>query len=213
MTEEAAPMIVPLDELKLALGIGVDDEDEDDSLIALEAQAAAWVQEKLERRFYPPAERIEYLKGTGTTTLFLWGNVEDGIVEVSERSLGGGSWEEVEDAEEVFELRPSARVQKLERIDGSGWARGMEYKLTWNDGFTTAPTDIKGLVIEAVRKQREALLAGAAVALGEGVLKSETIGDYSYTLDLSAAAVALNTSTLLANMTTDTINRWRRVRA
>lgn len=203
-------MVVPLDELKRGVGIELADVSEDENLVALEAQAAAWLEEKVGRRFHAPAQRVEYVKGNGTPTLFLWGNIEDGEVTVSERPTSGGGWEALEDPEEVFEIRPSARVQKLERIDGSVWSRGGEYKVTWNDGYTVAPKDIKALIIEAVKLQRDAMLSGSAAA-AEGVIKSETIGDYSYTLDLSAAAVALNSSSLTANISTDTINRWRRV--
>lgn len=208
-------MVVPLDELKAGIGIELSDVSEDENLVALEGQAAAWAEEKLERRFHAPAERIDYVKGTGTTTLFLWGNVEDAdTLVVAERSRSGGGWEDLENDEDdpTFEIRRSTRVQKLERIDGSVWSRGMEYRVTWDDGYTVAPKDIKALIIEAVKLQRDALLAGSAAA-AEGVIKSETIGDYSYTLDLSAAAVALNSSSLSADIQADTINRWRRVHA
>lgn len=200
-------LVVPLDELKRGLGIALDDTSEDENLVQLEEQAVAWAEERLERRFRAPTERVEYVMGTGTRTLFLWGNVEDGLVTVAERTVGTKAWTDLEEPDDVFELRPSARAQKLERVDGSVWARGVEYRVTWNDGFTTAPADIRALIIDAVNQARNALIA----INDEGVVKSESIGDYSYTLDLSVSAGALSAG--FSKPSTDTINRWRRVRA
>lgn len=201
-------VVVPLDELKRGLGIALADTSEDEDLVALEAQAVAWLEELLERRLQAPADRIIYEKGTGTSTLFLWGNVESlvaGAVVVRERALSGGSWEAIEDPAEVFEVRRGARIQKLERIDGSAWSRGMEYEISFADGYTTAPRDLKAVIIDAVQQQRNSLIA----VNDEGTVKSETIGDYSYTLDLSVAAAALAAG--FTGPSQDTINRWRRV--
>lgn len=201
-------LVVPLDELKRGLGIAIDDASEDENLAQLEAQAVAWVEEKLERRFQAPEDRKVYVKGTGSTTLFLWGNVEDmaaGSVVIRERSVGGGGWEAIEDPDEVFEVRHGKRIEKLERIDGSVWARGMEYEISFADGYTVAPADIKALIIDAVNQQRNALIA----INDEGTIKSETIGDYSYTLDLGVASAALSAG--FSSTSSDTINRWRRV--
>lgn len=201
-------MVVGLDELKAGLGIALDDVSEDENLVALEEKASAWAEERLERRFHAPAERIEYVKGNGTPTLWLWGNVEDPtLLVVAERSRSGGSWEDLEndEADPTYELRTSARVQKLERMDGSVWSRGMEYRVTWQDGYTLAPADIRALIVDAVNQQRNALIA----VNDEGTIKSESIGDYSYTLDLSVAAGALAAG--FSNVSDDTINRWRRV--
>lgn len=201
-------IVVPLDELKRGLGIALDDATEDENLVQLEAQAVAWVEERLERRFQAPEDRKVYVKGTGSTTLFLWGNVEDmaaGAIVIRERSEGGGGWEAIEDPDEVFEVRHGKRIEKLERIDGSVWARGMEYEISFADGYTAAPQDIKALIIDAVNQQRNALIA----INDEGTIKSETIGDYSYTLDLGVASAALSAG--FSSTSSDTINRWRRV--
>jgi hypothetical protein len=201
-------VIVELEALKLALG--VTGADEDDYLTQLEAQAARWVEERFERSFQAPAEKVVYLKGKGTSTLFLWGTVEDttaDAVVIRERAISGGAWEAIDEPEEVFEVRRTARVTKLERIDGSVWPRGMEYEVTFDDGYETAPADIQALVIDAVNQSRNALIA----INDEGTVKSESIGDYSYTLDLSVAAGALSAG--FTNTSGDTINRWRRVRA
>lgn len=201
-------LVVPLDELKRGLGIALADTTEDENLAQLEGQAVAWLEELLERRLQAPADRIVYEKGTGTSTLFLWGNVESevaGAVSVRERSLSGGSWEELENPADVFEVRRGARISKLERIDGSVWARGAEYEISFADGYTVAPRDLKAVIIDAVNQQRNSLIA----INDEGTVKSETIGDYSYTLDLGVAAAALSAG--FTGPSNDTINRWRRV--
>lgn len=202
-----AGAIVGLDELKAGLGIALSDTSEDESLAQLEEYAAAWVEERLDRRFHAPAAKTAYIVGNGTRTLYLWGNVEDGDVVVSERTIGTKEWTALETPDDVFELRTSPRVQKLIRVDGSHWLRGVEYRIVWNDGYTTAPADIRALVIDAVNQARNALIA----INDEGTVKSETIGDYSYTLDLSVAAGALSAG--LTGTSQDTINRWRQVRA
>lgn len=187
------PSIVSLEELKRALGIELTETGEDQLLVELEQRAAAWVTEQLERNFGQPNDRVEYAEGNGQRQLWLRGHVEaPGVVTVRSRALAGGDWQ----AFAGFELRGDSLV----RTDGYRWSPAEEYELTYPDGYAAAPGDIKALVIELVSGGRD--YTGGAVA----EVKSESIGDYSYTLD-TAAAVAVSG---LSSRGADTINRRRR---
>lgn len=192
-------MIVDLGVLKTALGIADDDLTEDETLLDQESRAAAYVEEQLERRFQPPEERVEYLMGTGTRSLYLGGRVESETVVVEER-YPGSTWQDF-DADD-FDFRQTPKVAQLVRTDGAVWIRGCEYKCTYDDGYAEAPADIQALVIDLVTIERNS----AALAIDDAPVKSESIGDFSYTLDTSVVGGA----TALSKNSSETLNRWRR---
>lgn len=186
-------MIISLEEIKVALGIEPGDTTEDASLILLESYAAAYVENQTERRWRAPAEKKEYQFGTGTRTLFLEGHVEPAdVAAIAVReNLGGGQWNVLA----AFDYRAP---NKLIRNDSYVWHPGVEYEITYQDGWLVAPPDIRALVLDLMTLSRDAASAEAGI-------KSETIGDYSYTLD-SVAAAAL---TSLSGASVDTLNRRR----
>lgn len=197
-------MIVTLPMLKLALGIAADDASQDDLLTQLESQAAAWVEQATGRRWDQPIPRVEKIWGTGTATLYLSGTPAPvnadaaGVIVVAVRSrilARPTEWDILLD----FEL---SGPFSLVRTDGYIWHPGIQYEVTYHDGFLTAPGDVQGLVIDLVRIARNGL-AGAS----EAAIKSESIGDYSYTIDaaVTAAHLSLSTGSLAV------INRRRRL--
>lgn len=186
-------MIIPLEEIKAALGIEPGDDSEDVSLVQLEEYAAGYVENMTERRWRAPIEKKEYQTGNGTRTLFLAGHVEPAdVATIAVREgLGGGQWNVFTE----FEYRAPG---KLVRNDSYVWHPMVEYEITYQDGWVKAPADIRALVLDLITITRDASSAEAGI-------KSETIGDYSYTLD-SVAAAAL---TSLSGSSADTLNRRR----
>ncbi len=186
-------MIVALDDLKRALQIPETDTSDDQFLIDLEARASAWVNEQTERRWNPPASKKEIVQPKGGSRfLRLNGHIDDvdGTVALRRRAIYGGSWETVEDSE--FEREGD----KLVSLAGY-WTRGFDYEATYLDGWTIAPEDIQDLVID--------LVSIAYFSIGDEGVKSETIGDYSYTLDTAVTAAGQT----LTDVSTATLNRRR----
>jgi hypothetical protein len=194
--------IVALDTLKRALGLDLEDTSEDEALTELEDRVAEWVEGQTKRRFSAPLSTVEYQYGSGTRDLFLKGHLDVGeaepVIAVAVR-FPGGDWEEEED----FELRED----RLVRTDGWVWSRGGEYRITYLNGYTLAPSDVQALVIEMVAGQYGADAASAAGELG---VTSEKIGDYSYTLGETAVAGATGGGTI-SDTGFATLNRWKRL--
>jgi hypothetical protein len=189
-----ATTIVPLLYLKVALGITGSAEDA--ALEALEAKAAAWVEEQTgKRRFRVPAATVEYVEGKGTQRLILEGHAHgDQAVAVTERFMSGGTAK----AFTAFERRGDVLV----RTDGQPWHYGAEYAVSFQDGYPDgeAPGDIQQLVVDLVQKMRE-------VATGADGLLGETIGDYSYSVEPEGTVAGS-----LGDGSLRTLNRWRRIR-
>ena len=57
----------------------------------------------------------------------------------------------------------------------AGWLRGVEYHITYTAGYTTIPYALEMACLELVKYKWDSAQAG-------GVYKSESLGDYSYTL-------------------------------
>lgn len=191
--------IVSLETLKLGLGLDVVDTSEDELLTMLEDQAATFVDTQTGRKFSAPIEdeRTEFVSGLGTRTLFLAGHVsgdEPEIVSVRRRALNGIDFEDVDPEEYI--LRGDTLVST-----GGPWSHLYEYEVVYADGYEvdTAPADIQALVID--------LVGIAFSALGEEGIKSETIGDYSYTLDSAVTTAAAS----LSDTSSMTLNRYRRM--
>lgn len=188
-----ATKIVPIGYIKAALGIT--GSSEDTLLTQLEEKAAAWVEEQLgQRRFQVPAETTEYLEGKNSSRLILKGHAHgDQAVTVTERFSSGGAARPFTD----FERRGDVLV----RTDGQPWYAAAEYAVTYQDGYPEgqAPGDVQQLVVSLVEKMRDTALES------DGIV-SETIGDYSYTLDASVAVGGKLTDT-----DQRTLDRWRRM--
>lgn len=194
--------LVSLDTLKLALGI--EDDSEDDALEAWEARATAWVESQTGRTFGQPDERIEYMFGSGTRTLFLNGHISDPDEEIAirERSLGF-PWEDVDT--DAYERRGDSVI----RVDGGYWLRNVEYELTYEDGYEDVPGDIADLVIEIVGGARDALIASTS---GTSGLIEEEIDGYRYKLDSSAVSSSSAFSAGSVSATGQaTLGRWKRM--
>lgn len=197
-------MIATLPMLRLALGIAADDTTQDALLTQLESLASAWVERQTSRRWDTPTPRVERMFGTGTPSLYLEGTPAPVdadaagviVIAVRERVYLGGDWAAFLD----FELDGARR---LVRTDGYIWHPAVNYEVTYHDGFLEAPGDIRGLVIDLVRTSRNTLAAQDA----EAAIKSESIGDYSYSLD----AAVTSSQTTLSPSSLDVINRRRRL--
>lgn len=186
--------IVPLDELKLALGLDPLSTDDDLLLTLLESQAAAFVNSQTERNWGAPADRTEFIKGLGIPTLYLRGHVDGAIVSVRRRAMNAADFEDVDVADYIV------RGDTL-MTTGARWSHLYEYEVVYSDGYELgfAPADIRALVAD--------LVAVAYSGLGEEGVKSETIGDYSYTLDSAVTAAAAS----MSDVSSATLNRYRAV--
>lgn len=195
-------MIVSLETLKRALGLDPDDESEDELLTDLEARAAAWVEEQTERRWQAPETRTEVIEPKGRSRfLRLNGHVDDPdeVVALRRRAINGGEWEDVDadlddPADAEFERRGDLLVHRNGMVP-----RGFEYEATYENGWGTAPLDIQDLVID--------LIGIAYSGLGEEGVKSESLGDYSYTLDTAVTAAQSS----LSDTSAATLNRRRQM--
>lgn len=198
---EAGPRVVLLADLKRALGLEASYTDDDELLVDLENQAVAFVESQTERTWGEPAQRTVFINGLGVRTLYLPGHIQaaagpGSIVTVRQRSMASpGDWEVAD--ETMFERRGDTLI----RIDVPRWSHLGEYEVTFTDGYTLgqAPKDIQALIID--------LVSIAYSGLGEEGVKSETLGDYSYTLDAAVTAAAAS----MGDSSIATLNRYRRI--
>lgn len=207
-------MIVTVEEVKSALGIITTDDD--DRLLRLILAASAWVEKTTLRRFDTPILRTEYHKGNGEAELILNGHIDDAYLQeasmvlllptglqVWSRSRFGGTWQLLEE-DTSWERREDTLVFLS---PWPMWSCSDEFKIEYYDGYMAAPDDIKAVILELVTAGYEAEIDSASGA-ASGVT-SEHIGDYSYTVDLSAAA-SVATGGLLSSLSQQTLNNYRR---
>jgi hypothetical protein len=207
-------MIVSLDELKRVIGIALTDTSEDDNLTRLITAKTVAVQGMTHRRFDSPELTTEYQQGPGTDTLFLAGYVDDSaddnpsettdftVVHVWRRPIAEKfrDWEELVEGED-WERRGSTLL--FLRAWGR-WERHDEFKITYFDGFVDAPEDIKEVIIEMALNQ---YMLDVSTSAGEQGLSSETLGDFSWSKDLSAVSTGTGA---LSDVSTKTIKRYKR---
>jgi hypothetical protein len=154
------------------------------------------------------------VEGRGRRELILYGHVDTTFLEESASILepvhvrvrwvgeGKDAWVDLT-FEEEFEFRGDT----LYRLNG-WWSRGMEYELTYYDGYETAPLDIQALVLEMVTGGYG---ANQSVADGTSGITSEKIGDYSYSLGGSGTGDGGAVSGGdLSDTGWKTLNRYRR---
>lgn len=210
-------MIVALDELKRVLGIASEDASQDQTLIELMGRALVWVEGEVHRRFDEPEIFVEVKQGSGRRGLFLTGHIDPAVIEdesagelavvrVRERFIGDDAtgWTELEENTDY-----ERRGDVLYRFGGWAiWNRGMEYELTYPNGYTDAPKDIQALIIEMVAS---AYGADASSADGTAGITSEKIGDYGYSLGSASSGTAgAAGGGSLSGTGNATLNRWRR---
>jgi hypothetical protein len=207
-------MIVTIEQLRRAAGLAEDDDSQDAALIELESQSVAWIEGEVHRRFSEPILVTEIVEGRGRRELIIYGHVDLAALAESASSLealrvqerwqgeGKDAWAIL--AEDVdYEFRGDI----LYRLGGV-WSRGVEYELTYYDGYETAPLDIQALVLEMVTGGYG---ANQSVADGTSGITSEKIGDYSYSLGGSGTGTGGSVSGgEISDTGWKTLNRYRR---
>jgi hypothetical protein len=184
--------MVDLDVIKAYLGITVDDYD--DALTELRDRLVAVIERKLDWYFGPPRDAVEILNGPGRTTLYLRQPPVGGVVTVYTRAWAGG---------DVWLILDPVEYEVLGRklIHRSWWPYGYRnIKVEYQEGFDDPPGDIVQLLLDLMQ---QFVVVGAAA----GDVKSERIGDYSYTIGDGASANVTGSS-----FWTDVWNNWKRGR-
>lgn len=138
----------------------------DPQIQALMDRALDAVQRELDWYFGTSRSAMEVLDGTGNRTLWLRQPPLGGVV-VSDRTGVGIGWAVVD----AGDYENSERA-----LFGVGnWTRGLQnYRVVYDEGFIIMPGDIEQLLLDIVN----AKWSGRDVNPG---MKSEKIGDYSYT--------------------------------
>jgi len=158
-----------------------------DVLTKLEAAAVKAVELWTGRSFSASAERVDYLPGNGTNTLFLKYGPVSAVTEVVESAYVGATAVTVTGATEsgwVFQ------DGKLLRKGGYAWWADSSYRVTYTAGYAAGaePADVRQAVLD---------LVGAGFrARGSEELQSESIGDYSYSKKSVAVGETSDTSIL-----------------
>jgi hypothetical protein len=156
--------VIPVAEVRDALGVGAE---HDTTLARLIQEATAALGRALGRYLGSPVERREVK--CGGTVVFLVDDPTDEEVTVETRPSAFDQWEAVDIADVVVEGR--------EVWTRHGFpAGGKTVRVTYMAGYAIGegPEELRGLVLDLVKlKWNE---RGAV-----GLMKSETLGDYSYT--------------------------------
>lgn len=153
--------------------------DVDTLLEALEERAVDFIQNETDRYFGADAEQTEYVVGDGSGKLYIRERPAD-ITSVEYRTAPGEAWIAItEGASDGWELRlPRSETDGgyLLRKGGSVWTSDYEFRVIYDFGYTAGaePGEIRQAVIDVV-----AFLYNER---GREGLKSETIGDYSYSI-------------------------------
>jgi len=148
-------------------------------LEGLTERAIYAVQHELDWYFCAPRSTEEILDGTGNRALWLRQPPVD-LVVVSSRTTVGGTWAVVPATE--YELGGGGLMVGRGLFGVGNWTRGVRnYRVAYEEGFTVMPGDIEQLLIDLITTAWK----NRSTNLG---MKSETIGDYSYTRgDLEAS--------------------------
>lgn len=209
-------MIVSLDELKRVLGIDLANTDEDENLTRIIEAKSTWVQGETRRRFDTPIPTTEYHDGNGECEFVLFGHVDD-----SPEADNPSETLDPTTSVRVFRRPKAERFREWEElIEGQDWERrGQtliflaawsvwpledEFKVTYLDGYASAPEDIKEVVIELAMNQ---YMGDADTASGTSGITSEKLGDYSYTIGGSSASASVG---FLTDASSKTLQRYKR---
>lgn len=172
-------------------------------LTALEARAVDIVQQETERYFGASTTRTEYVRGDGTDVLRLRERPAT-VTTLEYRIYPGDAWTALAAAgSDGWELRlPASETagSVLLRKAGLCWSSCYEFKATYTFGYTAGaePGEIRQAVMD--------LVAFKFNERGREGLRSETIGDYSYTtlVDTMGKRDLLQVPGLMR-----TLSRWR----
>lgn len=215
-------MIVSLAQVKQLLGIELDDTSEDDHLTQLILAATVFVESETHWRFDTPIEKTEYQVLPGFRAMYLRGHVDtstppesesafDSTVHIAARGVGdvGGTWEDLVEGEDYERREDTILFAGPYGFHGwwwNSWPYGVEFRATYMDGFWEAPEDIQQLILSMVSRQ---YTTETDLASGVAGVTSEHIGDYSYTVDLGAAATI--TGEAVTSTGWLTINHYKRI--
>lgn len=148
---------------------GIEDATEDAILQALLTRTIAFIERTLDWYFGPPRAAVEILNGSGLRSLWLRQYIVGSTLTVRERGGVGDAWETVPAAD--YEFETGGRIL----VNVANWTKGVRnYRVSYTEGFATMPGDVEQLVLDLVASRwnnRES----------DPGLRSETIGDYSYT--------------------------------
>lgn len=117
--------------------------------------AIAYIEGRTGRYFGPVTETTEYLRGTGTPSLYLRSlptTAETANeITVTEQKRPGGTLTTLDDGD--FTLRRGRRVASLDRASGV-WLLGYEYVVSFSHGYAVdaLPADIEKLVLFLVKR-------------------------------------------------------------
>lgn len=157
--------------------LGIEDDAYDEELLELRDRIQAVIEKKLDWYFGPPRVVKEYIDGSGTNLLILRQPPVDPLEVVIMQSLS------------LYFGVPTDLVSAADyEVDGrkvyhltSYWYKGRrnitaEYEEGWDED--TGPGDIQQLLLELMESR---VTIGSTATAGD--VTSETIGDYSYTID------------------------------
>lgn len=160
--------------------IGVTDQADVPLIEDMRDAAIAFIESQTNRYFGPVTSHTEWLRGNGTRSLWLSASpiLEDPLtITVTEYTHAGATGSVVvEDGSTGFSIRNHGTETELVRLGGGGvWTNGYDYAVTYSRGYADdqGPKDIEHVLIELVRNRYN--------SEGAEVMKSETIGGYSYT--------------------------------
>ncbi len=168
----------------------------------LEERAVDIVERETERHFGTSETFTEMLTGSGEQRLWL-AEAPSEITSVEERAYPGADWTTLTAAaDDGYELRAptsGSGVASLVRLGGYSWKYGYDYRVIYDFGYDEGaePLEIRQAVLDLVAatyQQRQTL-----------GLKSETIGDYSYTTSTEGGG-DISSMPGLRRM----LSRWRR---
>lgn len=162
---------------------------------ALEGRAVEIIERETGRYFRAPIEHVEVLRGDGSTLLWLRERPTE-IDSVEERARPGEEWTEVPANRYEVEVMTSKLPTPARLRHASRWRADCDYRVTYQFGYAAGqePGDIRQAVIDLVALKYQ--------ERGRGGLRSETIGDYSYT---RMSAADLEAVPEIAR----TVARWR----
>lgn len=201
--------------LKRLLGIDADNTDDDAYLSQLLANATVDVEGMTKRRFQEPISLTEYRDGNGEELLYLHGHIDDVnavdsgsddpadslvVLRRTKRFRGSPSWEMLTEDEDYERRGDTLLFMRLWGV----WPCEDELKITYLNGYTVPPEDIRAAIVDIAMNQ---YLADLAASSGTSGVTGEKLGDFSYTVDLGAVAGG---STALSDTTQRTIQRYKR---
>ena len=180
---------------RLVEALGVTDDADLPEIERTRDAALAYIESQTHLTFGPAVSTTRYVKGTGSFQLYL-PEPTSTITGVTEYSYPGATGAALAVTTDYI-VRVEGRETYLLRVgSGAVWTRGYEYAVTSSVGYAEdeGPKDVEDWLIALVRSEWS--------TSGEEVMKSETVGGYSYTRFDAVTLDAKHQETLKA---------WRRL--